>query len=83
MRKIRQQHGVSDRLFWSDLRGKRMGGRLIDDDGRVMEGEDKVMEAMAKHWEELEKGRDDAIIPNLEIEEMDNCELGMCEEVGS
>ena len=45
MRKIREQGSTSCKLFWTNLRGKRMERRLNrmkNEEGMIVEGEDEV-----------------------------------------
>ena len=44
----------------------------------MVEGEDDVLEIMAKHWEELDRKREDT---EAEMEDVGGHELVMCEEV--
>ena len=81
VRKIREQGGMSCKLFWSDLRGKRKErrlNRLKDEEGRVVEGEDEVVEVLARHWEELGWSNknciDDDIVPDRAMGDMGGCE---------
>ena len=58
MRKIREQGGMSCKLLWTDMRGKRKErmSRMKDVEGRMLEEKDEVL---ARHWEEFGRSSKD------------------------
>ena len=55
MSKIGEQGGMSCKLFWTDMTGKRKERRLNRmkyEEVRRVEEEDEGLEVLARHWEE-------------------------------
>ena len=83
VRRIRVLGGMSCKLFWIDLRGKRKERRLNrmkDEEGRIVEGEDEVLEVLTRHWEELGRSRkdcsEDDVVPDTVMGDVGGCEFG-------
>ena len=75
MRNVSLQGGMSCKLCWTDLRGKRMEQRLNrmkDEEGRIMEGGRKLS---------VGRSSEDDVVPDTAIGNVGGCELGMCKEV--
>ena len=84
MRKIREKDGMSYKLLWTDMKGKRKQRRLNrmkDEEGRIVEGEDEVLEVLARLWEELGRSSEDDVVQDTEMGDVAGCKLCMCEEV--